>query len=205
MTMYSDKIGSMLFTQQIATAETTFEALRQQAKDAGLRKLGNGVFGVVFDHPTDNRLVIKIGREGRRSARSSKAVKRGPWLDWTLCSQQSLTAAFRPVILKLDTYYSEQEELSYIAVMEKLSPMESDRYDESKELVKLIDSSAQTLNDLRINIRTSKARYTCDDARKTSGLVKSLWKYHGDDLHGGNMMVRVVGGKRRPIITDPVA
>jgi hypothetical protein len=193
--------GSMIVSQ-LDTVTVSFESLRRDAADKGMIKLGNGVFGVVYDHPKDNRLVIKIGREAVKHSVTEKGIKVGAWGHWTIASQLNLNAAFRPVVLKLDTFRNGGD-LCYVAVMEKLLPCRDRQQADS--LAKLILPNSEGIFDFGLKVeRGEHKKATSHDALQLCQTLQHVMKHNNNDLHSGNIMARKVGNKLVPIITDPV-
>jgi hypothetical protein len=195
------QLGSMIVSQ-LDTVAVSFESLRREAGAKGMNKLGNGVFGVVYDHPNDKRLVIKIGRETARHSVSEKGIEVGAWGHWTITSQSYLNAAFRPVVLKLDTFRNGND-LCYVAIMEKLIPCRDKQQADS--LSKLILSNSSGIFDFGIKVEHGEFNNaTSPDALKLCQTLQHVMKKNNNDLHSGNIMARKVGNKLVPIITDPV-
>jgi hypothetical protein len=195
------QVGSMVVSQ-LDTVTVSFESLRRDAGAKGMNKLGNGVFGVVYEHPNDNRLVIKIGRETAKHSLTNQGIKVGAWGHWTLSSQLNLNAAFRPVVLKLDTFRNGND-LCYVAVMEKLIPCKDRQQADS--LSKLILPNSEGIFDFGCKVEHGKFKNASSpEALQLCQTLCYVMRQNNNDLHSGNIMARKVGNKLVPIITDPV-
>ena len=193
-----------MILQRIKTTErteTVQKSLTSKTNPKEFKKLGNGVFGKVVEHPNPN-LVIKIGK-------GVGGADRDGWLLWAQASNM-FPNPFVPRIVSITVWENQyHNESVYLAVMEKLHPFDPFRTDEEK-LAGLIHPTWKTIQSLEIESR--RVRLCADKATKEQRNLYRAYQwclekpFHmSKDLHQNNWMLRRTKNGDIPVITDPFA
>jgi hypothetical protein len=188
--------------------------LRADMKARGYKPLGAGCFGQAFEHPTNPKLVVKVGAGA--GARLSCPDDRKPldgYADWLTTVGENISAGldsvFFPRVLsaKIITSTVQLDHSAYIVTMERLTPVPWGMSDADLGLLlQRIDPRIKTLRTLEkwaaeeriedLGLRTMSAKVLLR-------ALGSTYERHASDLHRGNVMLRKVGAMVLPVITDP--
>lgn len=189
-------------------ARDYLQAVHRVMQRKGIRKLGNGIFGRVYEHPTDKTKVIKWG------PLADGWVAYAAWVD----AHRSWNNPHLPVIHSMTRY---EKQGVYCAVLERLHCTVS-QYRQDKPTSRYAGWDRIGRQFFKYGARINAGGY--DDAVRTRDWdafvnklgcrdtlepllirLRSFATRHGlsKDLHDENVMLRKVGRRFELVVTDP--
>ena len=153
----------------------------------GIKQLGAGCYGFVYQHPTHKNVVVKVWKSWDEGYEK--------WLGFCLKNQNN------PLVPKI--YHTSEHGDFNITMLEKLRPLQ-ERHDWgsswNKHLSKHFDYE-ECVKFEWVGELSAKDKYAKD-------VLKFFKKASGDfislDLHNENVMWRGVGKNKQIVITDPL-
>lgn len=182
----------------------TFEDYRDRLKKRKIKKLGDGLYSFVYQHPTHKNVVVKVtaGDDAYLTyARFAQANPQNPYLPKVLdIVPVTLLCAWHPI-------NPEYHENPYVAFLEKLDPIEF--YNTEHDA--LVDDLCEIAEDEEFDHGMSNREFwkrvlhntDCPHLLQLADFIVDNHKL-GLDLHDENYMVRTnPNGRLQLVITDP--
>lgn len=166
------------------TEKASREDIVKALKAAGYKLLGAGVFGEVYGSEKHNN-VVKLGKRGKADSDGyvafAQRVHAGQY-------GRDEGRARSPSLPKI--FHFKRRSSWYVAVLEKLTPLEGETEAERNSLLLIVQGTAEAPKNL--------PRYATAAAELVRDISREGWSV---DMHAGNFLMR---GKT-VVITDPLA
>lgn len=159
------------------------QEFREFLENKGFKKLGSGLYSVVYAHPTNPDIAIKVGEPD-------------PWPDYAVwATENGYAGKFAPLVHSLKSYKGNGHRDFYVAVMERLVDTIRGVREEYAD-----HNQSRLHNPFNVDGWELKRDDSRPDLQDFMHQMSNAG-YSGD-LHDGNIMVRKDG---EIVITDPVS